>query len=168
MASGLHLLCHKAGGNALCYKAGGSSLIYKWMKSGGGGGGGGETTRHIVISVLWDPINWVCGVPESHLMYCIVRCSVASGAASLRSSNTTSVGENIFRYDITQFPASFSVSMGFSASCVQGKFPDVTASVVANCKTTEQFETSVQIMPNGSASKTVYVAVDESGNISMG
>ena len=139
MSSSLHLLCRKYGGHALCYKSGGNALIYKWKSGGSGGeGGGGQTERHLVISVLWDPINWTCEDPENHLMYGTIRCSVASGAASVRSSNTTTQGENIFRYDITQLPASFTVSMTFNAACVHKKYPDVTANVVANCATTEQ------------------------------
>lgn len=166
--SGLGLLCYKKNGSALAFKKGGSALIYKKRNSGGGGeGGGGETTRRITIDVLWDPINWTCEEPESHLMYGTVRCSVSGGTASRISQNYSSVGENTFRYEITEFPAMFTISIGLAAACVHGKFPEVTVSVVANCKTTEQYESTVQVPPSGSASKTVAVAVDASGNVSI-
>ena len=168
MASGLHLLCYKAGGNALCHKAGGNALIYKWKKSGGGEGGeGDETKRRITIDVLWDPINWVCEAGDSHLMFGTILCAVNSGQASLISSNVSSVGENTWRYEVTEFPASFEVSMGFSAACIHKKYPEVQATVVANCKTTEQLDTTVQVPQSGSASKTVSIAVDAAGNVSM-
>ena len=169
MSSGLHLLCHKAGGNELCYKAGGDALIYKWRSDsgGGGGGGGGETTRRITIDVLWDPINWVCENGDSHLMFGNIRCSVNLGRATLLSSIVSSRGENTFRFEITEFPAQFTVSMGFGAACIKQKYPEVAATVVANCKTTEVFDTTVQVPSSGSASQTVAIAVDASGNVSI-
>ena len=168
MASNLHLLCYKAGGNALCYKAGGNALIYKWQSGGGGGEGGeGENTRRIIIDVLWSPINWVCEAGDAHLMFGTIRCAVNLGQASLLSSDTSSVGENTWRYEITEFPAQFTVSLGFSAACVHKKYPEVQATVVANCKTTEQYDTTVTVPQSGSTSLTVAIAVDAAGNVSM-
>jgi len=167
MASGLHLLCYKAGGNALCYKAGGNALIYKWQSGGGGGGGEGETSRRIIIDVLWDPINWVCEAGDAHIMFGTIRCAVNLGQASLLSSDTSTVGENTWRYEITEFPAQFTVSMAFSAACIHKKYPDVNVTVVANCKTTEQFDDTIQVPQSGSASKTVAIAVDAAGNVSI-
>ena len=167
--SDLGLLCYKKNGSALAFKKGGSALIYKKRNSGGGGEGGegDETKRRITIDVLWDPINWVCEAGDSHLMFGTIRCAVNYGQASLISSNVSSVGENTWRYEVTEFPASFEVSMGFSAACIHKKYPEVQATVVANCKTTEQLDTTVQVPQSGSASKTVSIAVDAAGNVSM-
>lgn len=168
MSSGLHLLCHKAGGSALCHKSGGNALVYKWKKSGGGGGGGDdENTRRITIDVLWDPINWVCEAGDAHIMFGTIRCAVSSGGATLISQNVSSVGENTWRYEITEFPAQFTVSLGFSAACIHKKYPDVNVTVVANCKTTVQFDDTIQVPQSGSASKTVAIAVDAAGNVSI-
>lgn len=167
MASGLHLLCHKAGGNALCYKAGGNALIYKWQSGGGGGGGEGETSRRIIIDVLWDPINWVCEAGDAHIMFGTIRCAVNLGQASLLSRDTSTVGENTWRYEITEFPAQFTVTLGFGAACIHKKYPDVNVTVVANCKTTVQFDDTIQVPQSGSASKTVAIAVDAAGNVSI-
>ena len=169
MASGLHLLCHKASGNALCHKAGGNALIYKWKKSGGGEGGeGDETKRRITIDVLWEPINWACEEGTSHLIMGGISCAVSNGRAELISSDTSSVGENTFRYEITEFPAQFTVSMTFSGSCVHQKYPEVTAFVAANCKEAKLAETSIQVPQAGYASKNVVVSVDQYGRVDIG
>lgn len=166
MASDLNLLCYKAGGSALCYKAGGNSLIYKWRREGGGGGEG-QSTRRIVISVSWNPINWTCEDPENHLMEGYIRCEVSLGVAALISSDTSNIGENTFRYEITEFPAQFRVSMGFGAACVHQKYPEVTAIVAANCRDSALAETKVNVPQSGYASKNAVVAVGLDGRVTI-
>lgn len=165
MSSLIGLLCHVASRNELAYKYGGDSLIYKIDPEEEGGN---PNSRTVVIDVLWDPINWVCDTyHENHIMFGNISCSIASGSGTAGPSRTSQVGENVFTFTITGFPAVIDVSMRFNAACSAGQYPPVTAFVAAACgKETQKYQGLVNVL-NGEGTKTVSVSVDQRGNLSI-
>ena len=166
MSSNVGLLCHKAGSNDLAYKYGGSYLIYKGVDEGGDTP---SEERTVTINVLWDPINWVCSAyHENHIMYGTISCRVTGGAATVGPSHTSNVGENMFTYTATEFPATIDVSMRFNAACSAQEYPPVTVFVAAACgKEMVQYQNLVNVPATGEGTKTVSVSVDQNGNLSI-
>ncbi len=167
MADNAGLLCHRAGSDALAHKYGGNLLIYKAAPGEGGDTPG--SSRTVTINVMWDPVNWVCDIQhENHIMYGRISCSIAAGQGTPGQSSTSQVGENMFTYTLTQFPAVIDISMVFNSACVGHEYPGVTAFVIAACRReVKQHQCWVDVTSDGQGTKTVSVSVDQSGNVEI-
>ena len=153
MSQQLGLLCYKKNGSALCYKKGGSALIYK-----------GEP-RPITFIANWSPKQFTCNTyGATHDIMGSVLLSVASGAATITRSAGGSSADYSYTIEVTQSPATITVSLTCSMTCAADEYTDVTFRLMASQRgvAPKQKSATPPGAPSSSTTATINIGSDGS------